>query len=220
MIICHSRRFIFFSAPKTGSETVRALLSEFGEEPVGTYRDRTPEAPFYSHMSPAEAARVFAARGWPFMSYRRLTCVRNPFDRLVSLYEMICRVDGVWRLRDRMGLSHPDFGTWLRSSRPDGRGGGGRPHQRWRRFGTYASAAWEGGLITDVVQTEDLGRQIAVPLADLGIELSGPLPHLNRGDGRDCASYYDTDRIDLVTARYGDDLARFGYRAPVLRQAA
>ena len=41
MIICHSRRFIFFSNPKTGSETMRALLAPFAEEPVVAYRDRT-----------------------------------------------------------------------------------------------------------------------------------------------------------------------------------
>jgi hypothetical protein len=220
MIICHSRRFILFSNPKTGSESLRHLFANWSEEEVVPYRHRTDPHQFYPHMPPAEAAAAFAQKGLNFGDYERVTMVRNPFDRLVSLYRMIAEVDGLWRLRRGFGLGQQSFPNWLASTRPDGRGGGGREHQRWRRFGTWSAEAWCAGKITHVVRLEHLAQDLAPVLTALDLA-PGAMPHVNARPPIRLEDYYDPHSIALVRRRYASDLRTFGYDiSPSLAHAA
>lgn len=214
MIICHSRRFIFFSNPKTGSESLRKLLEPWNEETIVPYRQRSASRVFYPHMSPAEAAGAFDAKGIPFDSYTRITCVRNPYTRLVSLYRMIAAVDGVWRLRRQIGMGQPNFAGWLHGTRPDGRGGGGRAHQRWRKYGTWSAQAWCAGRVTHVLRLEHLAQDLPPVLAGLGIAPSG-LPRINARPDIDLSDWYDGRTAALVATRYAQDLSDYGYDMPV-----
>ncbi|MEL7213493.1 MAG: sulfotransferase family 2 domain-containing protein [Pseudomonadota bacterium] len=216
MIISHTHRFIFFSNPKTGSESLRALLAPLNEEPIGPWRDRTTQHPFYAHMSPAEAQISFAAKRWPFEAYRRITCVRNPYPRLVSLYRMIADVDGVWRLRRRMGLGQTTFSRWLRETQPYGAGGGGRIHQRWRRYGTWSAQTWTtdvhgARLVTDILRLEHLAEELPVLLADLNLPIRANLGHVNARPKTDWGAWYSPQTRALVADRYAWDLRRFSY---------
>lgn len=223
MIISHSRRLIVFSFPKTGSESLRALLAPLAEEPVLPWRQRSRLCPFYPHMPPREAAAAFRARGWDFDGYRRVTVVRNPYPRLVSLYRMICEVDGLWTLRRRLGLGVPSFGRWLAGTRPDGRGGGGRPHQRWRRFGAWSARSWihdEDGrpLVTDVLRLEHLEAELPPVLSALDLSPPQNLPVLNAREPVAWESWYGDAERALVAARYAWDLETFyRNRAPPRR---
>lgn len=214
MIVSHSRRFIVFSFPKTGSESLRALLAEYGEEPVRPWRTRSRLYPFYPHMPPVEAARVFRARGWDFGAYRRITVVRNPYPRLVSLYRMIAEVDGLWQLRRRAGLPVPSFATWLAGTRPDGRGGGGRPHQRWRRYGAWSAQSWihdAAGrvLVTDVLRLENLTAELPPLLDSLRLPRPGSLPTVNARPRTRWQDWYGPAEAALVARRYAWDIASF-----------
>ena len=216
MIISHTHRFIFFSNPKTGSESVRALLAPLNEEPIGAWRDRTTKNPFYAHMSPAEAQISFAAKRWPFEDYRRVTCVRNPYPRLVSLYRMIADVDGLWRWRRRMGLGQTSFSRWLHETQPYGPGGGGRIHQRWRRYGTWSAQTWttnaQGArLVTDILRLEHLDRELPVLLAEMGLPVRAQLGHVNARSKTDWSHWYSPQARALVADRYAWDLKRFSY---------
>ena len=212
MIISHRHRLIFFSNPKTGSESLRALLAPLAEEPVVPFRRTSRKRPFYPHMPPEAARRVFARRGWDFSGYRRITCIRNPYARLVSLYEMIRAVDRLHRL----GLVPGGFGRWLRRSRPEGRGGGGWRHQRWRRYGAWSIRAWAydaagAPLVDHILRLEDLNTAWPDLAARLGLPDCGALPHLNRRVERDHRDWYDAASRRLVAERYGFDLAHFSY---------
>lgn len=216
MIISHTHRFIFFSNPKTGSESVRALLAPLNEEPIGAWRDRTLHHPFYAHMSPAEAQKSFVDKRWPFSDYRRITCVRNPYPRLVSLYRMIAEVDGLWRLRRRLGLGQPGFAAWLRDVQPSGSGGGGRLHQRWRRFGAWSAQSWTTDdtgrrLVTDILRLEHLETELPALLADMRLPVGPTVPHKNSRPPTDWAQWYSARSHALVAQRYAWDLERFSY---------
>lgn len=219
MIICHSRKFIFFSNPKTGSESLRSLLEPWSEEPIVSWNRRIPERPFYAHMSPVEAEWTFEAKGWDFSSYTRITTVRNPFDRLVSLYRMIREVDGIWQLRRTMGLGTPSFASWVTGTKTSGRGGGGRTHQRWRRFGTWSAEHWCAGRIDHMLRLEHLEEDFEPVAIALGIS-PGDLPHKNARGTVDLSDWYDAGLTDVVSGRYRWDMNRFGYVPPRLTQAA
>jgi len=135
MRISHRHRFVFFSSPKTGSESVRALL-----DPLSDIRDvpfalTRPDFPFYSHIRPIEMRAAFSRFGWKYDDYYRFVFVRNPWLRLVSLYRYLLRSDLPQK---------PSFADWLKASRPDGTGGGGPDHVRWLKYGTYSLAAFAG----------------------------------------------------------------------------
>jgi len=215
MILCHRHRFILFCNPGTGTGPVLRLLAPWADETLTEYRDLSPERPFHHLMSPAQMAAVFAARGWEFDDYRRITLVMNPFTRLQGLYRRVADTDPLWRQMRSAGLGQPAFGPWLRSTRPEGPGAGGRPWELWRRFGTWTAAAWGDGLVTDWIRAETMAQDLPPLFAALGID-PGPVPPPIPDPGQAWATVYDGPTAQLVARRYASDLARFCYHHPVL----
>jgi len=111
MIVSHTYKFIFFSNPKTGSESVRAMLAPFQEVEVVPFVRQGSERVFYPHMRPVEARSIFEERGWTFEEYVKLVFVRNPWARLVSLYEMIGSHEG-WLGRMKRAADRIRASTW------------------------------------------------------------------------------------------------------------
>jgi hypothetical protein len=212
MRISHRHKFVFFSAPKTGSESIRALLDPLSDVRDVQFREVSPATPFYSHIRPIEAKAAFERFGWPYDDYYRFVFVRNPWNRLVSLYRMIRRVNP--------HFSQP-FGDWLRATRPDSTGGGGPDRARWRKYGTYSLAAYAGDengrlLVNDVFRLEDI-TDVPDRLRARGIPLApdASVPWVNRTKkSTSLDNYYTPDLIALVQERYADEIAEFGYEYP------
>jgi hypothetical protein len=228
MRLSHRYRFIFFSNPKTGSESVRALLDPYSDVAGVPYWQRTADMPFYSHIRPVEVRDLFLERGWDFEGYFRFTFVRNPWARLVSLYEMIFHGKPLLlvgsarsgKVRDVLGL-HPSprgFRRWLRGTAADGPGGGGPDDQRWQRYGTYTVRAYAGDeqgslLVSRVIRLEDIDRELTSVLSELRLPGVGPgaIPAINRRKYGSYVSYYDDATAELVAQRYAEDVETYGY---------
>jgi hypothetical protein len=214
--ISHKHRFIFFAFPKTGSESVRQILNPItdvaGENEIDILKSpedaRAGRIP--NHIAPRDLRAHFRERGWPFEDYFRFMFVRNPWARLVSLYEMI-------RYRDPgFDLS---FDRWLLQSRPDRWGGGieGQDSELWCRYGTYSVDAYacdeSGQRLVDKIYRLDDMWQVPADLRRHNIPISGDaMPWLNRGPGIDHSKYYTTPALRaVVAARYAKDIAEFGF---------
>lgn len=210
MRISHRYRFIFFSNPKTGSSSVRRFLDPYTDvRPVKDYRHRTPDNPFYPHITPRETEALFADFGWDFSAYTRFTLVRNPWARLVSLYEHI----------RRDGEAVQDFEQWLFTIEPRGAGGGGEDWQRWRKYGSYSIEHYVGDgsgqvLVDEVLKLEEAGTVLKSFLSALGLPDIDPrgIPHYNSG-GRagSYASYYSKKAAARVAELYAYDVETYGY---------
>lgn len=212
MRISHRHKFIFFSSPKTGSESIRALLDPLSDIRDIPFPHTTPDSPFYSHIRPIEVKAAFERFGWRYGDYYRFVFVRNPWTRLVSLYRMVCRLNPRFT---------PSFGAWLKASRPDGIGGGGPDAARWLKYGTYSLDAYAGDgsgrlLVDDVFRLEDIGdvpdrlRARGIPLAK-----EAAVPWVNRTkSATDLPAYYTPELIALVGERYAKEIAEFGYEYP------
>lgn len=212
MRISHRYKFVFFCNPKTGSESVREMLAPFSDVSSTVYKKRSAKNPFYSHMRPIEARRCFDGFGWDFNSYTRFVFVRNPWARLVSLYEMI-----------RQGLGRKSkclsFNQWLYAIEPYGPGGGGEDWMRWRKYGTYSldhfASDDKGSLLVDkVIRLEDIDSQL-IPFLK-GLKLPGieeeVVPHKNKGVREShYAQYYSKEAAQRVREMYAYDIERFGY---------
>lgn len=230
MRISHRYRFVFFSNPKTGSESVRALLDPYSDICGVPMWEMSADNPFYSHISPREVRQLFAARGWPYDDYCSFTFVRSPWARLVSLYQMIYEVRGgrLQRWSRRLGgllkpgPSHPSiagFRAWLRTIQPDGIGGGGPPNQRWQRYGTYSLRAYAADdtgnlLVRRIVRLEHAATELPEVLREIGLPDADRLsmPRVNARRHRPYVEYYDDPSAELVARMYADDIARFEYR--------
>ena len=186
------------------------MLSPYSDITDVVYLRRTSDNPFYSHIRPVEMRTLFEDRGWPFDAYRKFVFVRNPWARLVSVYKFIARLDRSFT---------SDFSNWLTSIEPDGVGGRGAVHQRWRRYGTYSIKAFIGddrghSLVDDVIRLEDIHRDLPDLLHRIGIPnaFQIPIPHINVGKTGGYREYYTPADIALVREKYSYDISQFGYK--------
>ncbi len=218
MIISHRFRFILYNNPLTGSSRIRDALAFMQDEVVQPYHLRTPRNPFYTYMPPAEVAQTMEMKGLPYDDYVSITCIRDPFTRLPALYERIKNTDRLWKFRQSAGLMPPHFVTWLNGTLTEGRGGGGAPHARWRRCGTWSIDNWTGGKVRHVIKAEDAQNEIT------RIFVESDLPPAN------LPSMDDISRVTpgimtrvarkIISERYEADIAKFGYTPPCFKRAA
>jgi len=211
MRISHRYKFIFFCNPKTGSESVRELLGPYSDVSSTIYLKRTPENPFYSHISPVETRNIFMKFGWDFDSYTKFVFVRNPWARLVSLYEMIYQ-------KASAGINKPDYPSWLYTVLPYGPGAGGEDWKRWRKYGSYSLdnyASDETGklLVDKVIRLEDIDTELPAFLLKLGIPEAEKLhiPHINARIKQHYAVYYTEAAREYVARMYKYDIEHYGY---------
>ncbi|MEL7251462.1 MAG: sulfotransferase family 2 domain-containing protein [Bacteroidota bacterium] len=210
MRISHQYQFIFFANPKTASSSVRQFLNPYTDvQPVLNYLKRTPENPFYPHITPGETKPLFEAFDWDFNSYNKFVFVRNPWARLVSLYEHI----------NRSNSFDIAFKDWLYTIEPYGKGGGGEDFQRWRKYGAYSIEHFikdkEGNILVDkVLRMEDIQNELRPFLAAMGLSdvHRAVLNHSNkRKSTRAYTKYYDGTTKAYVAERFRYDIVNYGY---------
>lgn len=209
MRISHKYKFIFFANPKTGSESVRKLLDPYSDIRSTVYSHITKENPFYSHITPKEVRDIFVAFGWDFDSYYRFVFVRNPWARLVSLYEMTFHNK----------RTNPDFNEWIYQIQSYGKGGGGKDFERWRQYGSYSIDNYvmdesRNILVNRIVKIENIDSDLVPILKEIGIPNIDniTIPHINRGDRRShYTSYYVSATLKRVEEMYQYEIKEFGY---------
>lgn len=212
MRISHKYKFIFFSNPKSGSESLREILNPFSDIKDCLYKEKTDENPFYSHITPKEVLEIFEQKGWDYESYYKFICVRNPYSKLVSLYEMIYRR---WPIK-------PPFSFWLKSIKTDGTGGGGKKHERWRKYGAYAleNIIFDNKsnmLVDEVLKLENLSKDLPVVLNKIGIENPHKIEIIKKNTKKKkkkIFEYYNDDLIELVKNKYAWEIDEFNYEFP------
>jgi hypothetical protein len=169
MRISHKYKFVFFANPKTGSETVRKILDLYLDNK--TEYDSSivsPSNSLYNHMPPVELKNIFLTQSLNFDEYFKFTMVRNPWARLVSLYEMIygykLNYQPSWStkyVKQKLFFSYqkmfgikPSFKEWLLTIDNKNRGAEGItgrgaresllsknqpfPNANWRIYGSYS----------------------------------------------------------------------------------
>lgn len=210
MRISHKYKFIFFANPKTGSSSVRQFLNPYTDvQPVLNYLKRTSENPFYPHITPQETRALFKDFDWDFNSYNKFVFVRNPWARLVSLYEHVMR-----NPKNKM-----DFTPWLYSISPNDKGGGGDEWQRWRKYGAYSIEHYikddQGNILVDkVIRLEDIQKELRPFLKAMGLPnvKGAKIKHNNkRKKSTSYMKYYNEETQEYVNKLYRYDIVNYGY---------
>ena len=212
MRISHSKKFIFFSNPKTGSESMRYMLDKYSEIRDVKFKYITEKNPYYSHIRPVEVKSIFNREKIDFKSYTKIVCTRNPYVKLVSLYEMIFS----------KSIFKPNFTKWLLKTSNKGFGAGkDKPHMKARVYGTYCLKNFisdENGkiLVDEIIPLENfkilipkLFKKLNIPYKD-----SDMIKINSRKRKKDIKDYYTSEAIDYVKKNYAWEINKFSYTLP------
>jgi hypothetical protein len=188
--------FLFVHVPKTGGTSVQAVLApyaddrivvhghqdgieRFGVEGPYTPDKHAPLSAYQARLSADQFSRLF-----------KFATVRNPFERVMSLYF--------------------SPGRWLRDT-PDG---WRATEPQWSRDAfleivrkTPAMTSYLNGPLDDVLRFESLADDAQRVFRRLGID--GTLPHRNAGLLPERARFYDAELREFVRKRFAGDFAAF-----------
>ena len=223
MQISHRYKFIFFSNPKTGSESVRKMLKPFADEKIVPFTKLTSAHPFYSHITPRETKQIFEALQYDFNAYKKFVFVRNPWARLVSAYENIKYIH--YENTTAATWQKPSFEDWLLNTRPNSAGGGGKDNKRWLKYGTYSADNYlmdeekKKLLVDKIIRLEDINQELIPYLKEIGIPKAEKLkiPGINKRSQRSWSSgapytkYYNEKTKKYVRDNYQYDITHFNY---------
>jgi hypothetical protein len=215
VLVSHGKEFVFLKTRKAAGTSTEMLLERFCALPGHVVSEATqtvmsragiigrrlvsapPEASspsrrrspdWYNHMPAHEVARLLGPERWS--SYAKVSCVRNPFDRTLSMFH--------WRLQ--LGTREPEparlpilFRQFVETDWPDDR----------------EVVMIDNRIVVDhFIRYESLKQDLAALARALALDIDlATMPHAkNMKDRRSLEAsceYYDKRSIDIVRKRLG-----------------
>ena len=214
MRISHSHKFVFLATPRTGSTTARKILDKYSDITSVHISEISDDFPFYNHISALELKNIFEDRSWDWDSYKKFCFVRNPYDRVVSLYhhhlkmrkdEKVKNVRSFIRKIIYMIRRPPSFRDYVTNINPKNRVPTSLESFICDRDGNV--------LVNEVLMFEKLTEDLPKLLSNLDISItSEDIPHLNASvDRQQYRKYYDEELRNKVRDLYKYEFERFGY---------
>ncbi|MDJ0639611.1 MAG: sulfotransferase family 2 domain-containing protein [Paracoccaceae bacterium] len=212
MVISPGRNYVFVHIPKTGGTSMALALEDramaddilIGDTPKAVRRRKRVKAlqapgRLWKHARLSDIDGMERVPTEPFV----FTMVRNPWDRMVSLYHW-ARVQS---FDDPMVAiaKTADFDGFLRA-----------PHVI-RAMRNDAATAYvtdrQGNLRCNAfIRLEHISTDLAPLEAHLGFRLS--LPHVNPSEHAAPVDYYSAALKDHIGEVFAADIQRFGYTGP------
>lgn len=198
MIIDHDRKFIFVHVPKTGGQSITSVLG--GKTP-----DVATHSPLYAYDNP---------------DYFRFGFVRNPWDRMVSLYHFLCQK--TFKQSDNFKQDEvraAGFKAWLMNHEffmkedylPAGECWvvGGKDKDRMLPMQQRSQLFWLDGC-DFIGRFESLAEDFSKACERIGIKARS-LPHINPTRHKHYREYYDDQTAEWVAWYFRDEIIKFGY---------
>ena len=208
-MVSHRHKFVFCHIPRTGgtsfTEHIRrycAKRSDLGKE--------SGEFIAVSHMPLWRMKALYFKQRDDWDDYFKFTVVRNPYDRMVSLF---CHLVGLGNQRwngkfENMMAELNSENQW-------------REYSRFR-YGQavfwpadmYLSYNYKAAMFDEVLRFEDMPGKAPEILEKLGIKESVrnfKYPHVNKSKRKPYREYYDDFCKSVVEKRYWWELKTFGY---------
>lgn len=222
MRISHRYKLIFLATPRTGSTSIRKVLDDVSDIKSININYINENFPFYHHISARELKEIFEKRGWNWFDYRKFCVVRNPFDRVVSLYHHSQKMkynSFLNKLKKSQGIEYykilfkynyrkldpRKFEKYVMKLNPNKN----RLAQSIKEF-TCDSNGFS--LIDDIFKFENLQLELPNYLKRIGISSkSYQLPHLNSSQRKSYRKYYNKQTKNRVEKLYKYEIETFGY---------
>ena len=198
-MISFQKRFLFVHIPKTAGNSIQTILRHYSEDEIVALRAeqdgierfglRNPNYKIKKHSTLAEyRAALDEAR---FRDLYKFTCVRNPWDRMVSFYFGTTSLVEAWDRREfrKLILRALSVTDYLQLDK-----GESDPF----------------GNVDYIMRFENLADDFRTLSAKLGIP-DAPLPQYNRSNREHYSKYYDAELRELIRKRFAPEIERFGY---------
>lgn len=210
-MISHTHKCIFVEVPKTASSSIRAILGkspkphmdlseikklmETGWTPYDGMKNRLLEC---LYLTRSKKRRIEIGRR-KFETYFKFGFVRNPWDRVVSLYE---RTEPL-QMKDKMTFE--EFVDWIQFSSST------CIHSSPHRYQLDWFVDGSGTLLADFIgRFETLESDWTTVAQRLGLAES--LPHKRANPrARPYAEYYTARTQEVIASKFKIDIDYFGY---------
>ncbi len=204
MLVSHDYKFIYIKPKKVAGSSIQAYLARYCEN--GINYDRDPK----SHMKASKVKEIVGDEIWN--SYLKITSVRNPWDKTVSLYH--------WRRRKRPFYIH--LRRILR----------GWPwHSPARRydFPEFVKVMYQNGTLNEdkaitriedklpdyyFIRFEHMHDDLEKLCEKLGVTYNpDDMPQKKVGHRKDKGyeQYFNDETKEYVRLAYEEEIERFGY---------
>jgi hypothetical protein len=198
-MISFQKGFLFVHIPKTAGNSIQSVLRDYSEDQLVALRKeqdgierfglRNPKYKIKKHSTLKEYREALGAE--QFRNFYRFTCVRNPWDRMVSYYFTPTQSPDTWNRKKFRGIISQavSVADYLRLDDEE--------------EDPFANVDY-------IMRFENLHDDFRAVCRRLDIS-TPTLPRYNRST-RECYSkYYDEELRELVSTRFAAEIERFGY---------
>jgi hypothetical protein len=203
MRISHKLKLLFLSNPKCGSFSIRILLDKHIEPIDHTYikSARRGKTEFYNHINAPELISLFCKYKWDWDSYLKITTIRNPFSKMVSLY-VYNKPDKNLTPFYRPGYDESTafqvgFKEWLKAFC--------REDPDMFRISNFCYDKDRNCLVDHILKIETIHDTLPPILKKVGIGVSR-IPHENISRHKPYWEYYDAESRAIVEKYFGEDI--------------
>ncbi len=198
-MISFRKSFLFVHIPKTAGNSIQSVLRGYSEDQLVALRKeqdgierfglRNAKYKIKKHSTLKEYSEALGDE--QFRSFYKFTCVRNPWDRLVSYYFTPTQKPEAWnRKKFRQIISEaPSVAEYLQLED--------------REEDPFAN-------VDCIIRFENLNEDFRAVCKRLDIS-PPPLPQYNRSTREYYSKYYDNELRELVRRRFAREIERFGY---------
>ena len=198
-MISFQKRFLFVHVPKTAGNSIQSVLRDYSEDELVALRGeqdgverfglRNPKYKIKKHSTLAEYREALGNE--QFRSLYKFTCVRNPWDRMVSYYFTPTQKGEAWDRKEFRKIISKALSVagYLQLDKDEG-----------DPFGN----------VDYVMRFENLASDFRTVCAALDISPT-TLPQYNRSNREHYSKYYDDELRELVRDRFTPEIDRFAY---------
>lgn len=198
-MISFQKQFLFVHIPKTAGNSFQSVLRDYSEDEIVALRGeqdgverfglRNPNYKIRKHSTLAEYRAALGEE--QFRRLYKFTCVRNPWDRMVSYYFRPTQQAVAWNRKEfrKVILNALSVADYLRLDE-----------------GEKDSF----GNVDYIMRFENLADGFRSVCAALDIP-AAVLPQYNRSSREHYSKYYDDELRELVRDRFAPEIERFGY---------
>jgi hypothetical protein len=198
-MISFQKRFLFVHIPKTAGNSIQSALRDYSEDQLVALRKEQDGIERFGLLNPkykikkhSTLAEYRDALGHDeFCRLYKFTCVRNPWDRMVSYYFTPTQSPETWdRKKFRKIISKAvSVADYLRLDQDE--------------EDPFANVDY-------IIRFENLTDDFRTVCGTLGIS-PATLPRYNRSSREHYSKYYDEELRHLVRTRFAAEIERFGY---------
>jgi Sulfotransferase family len=198
-MISLQKRFLFVHIPKTAGNSIQSALRDYSEDQLVALRKeqdgierfglRNPKYKVKKHSTLREYRDALGDE--QFCNLYKFTCVRNPWDRMVSYYFTPTQSPENWDRQKFRGIISKavSIADYLRLDGDE--------------EDPFANVDY-------IMRFENLAEDFRTVCGTLGIS-PATLPRYNRSRREHYSKYYDDELRKLVRALFAAEIERFGY---------